>query len=97
MSAYLLANVDVSDAEAYKVYVERNTPLVQNHGGRFVVRGGRVDVLEGEWATHRVVLIEFPSGDAARAWYNSPEYQAIAPIRQRSTRSGLLAIIESAA
>jgi uncharacterized protein (DUF1330 family) len=97
MPAYLLANVDVSNAEGYKEYVERNTPLVQNHGGRFVVRGGHVEVLEGEWVTHRVVLIEFPNGDAARAWYNSPEYQAIAPIRQRNTRSGLLAIIESAA
>ncbi len=96
MPAYLLANVDVSDPEAYKEYVERNTPLVQNHGGRFVVRGGRVEVLEGEWMTHRVVLIEFANGDAARAWYSSPEYQAIAPIRLRNTRSGLIAIIESA-
>lgn len=97
MSAYLLANVDVSDPEAYKEYVERNTPLVQQHGGRFVVRGGRVEVLEGEWTTHRVVLIEFPSGAAAREWYNSPEYQAIQAIRQRNTRSGVLAILESAA
>jgi uncharacterized protein (DUF1330 family) len=96
MSAYVLANVDISDPEAYKEYVQRNTPLVAQHGGRFVVRGGKVEMLEGQWETHRVVLIEFPDGDAARAWYHSPEYQAILPIRHRNTRAGVLAIIESA-
>ncbi len=95
MSAYLLANVDVSDPEAYREYVQRNSAVVQQYGGRFVVRGGKVEVLEGEWTTHRVVLIEFPDGAALRAWYNSPEYQAIKPIRQRNTRSGMLAVIES--
>jgi uncharacterized protein (DUF1330 family) len=97
MSAYLLANVDVSDPEAYKEYAELNTALVQKHGGRFVVRGGKVEVLEGDWTTHRVVLIEFPDGESARAWYNDPEYQAIKPIRRRNSRSGMLAFIESAA
>ncbi len=97
MPAYLLANVDVSDPEAYKEYVQRNTAVVQQYGGRFVVRGGQVEVLEGEWATHRVVLIEFPDGAAARSWYHDPEYQAIKTIRQRNCRSGMLAFIESGA
>ncbi len=96
MPAYLLANVDVADPEAYKEYVARNTELVKKHGGHFVVRGGKVEVLEGEWDTHRVVLIEFPNGAAARAWYNDPEYRAIKSIRQRNCRSGVLAFIESA-
>jgi uncharacterized protein (DUF1330 family) len=96
MSAYVLANVDVSEPEGYKEYVKHNTALVAQFGGHFAVRGGQVEVLEGEWDTHRVVLIEFPTGDAARAWYHSPEYQAIVPIRHQNTRSGVLAIIESA-
>ncbi len=96
MSAYLLANVDVSNPEAYREYVRQNTAIVQQYGGKFVVRGGKIEMLEGEWETHRVVLIEFPDGEALRAWYNSPEYQAIRPIRLENTRSGVLAILESA-
>ncbi len=96
MSAYLLANVDVSNPEAYQEYVRRNTAIVQQYGGRFVVRGAKVQMLEGEWETHRVVLMEFPDGDAARAWYNSPEYRAILPLRHENIRSGTLAILESA-
>ncbi len=96
MSAYLLANVDVSNPEAYQEYIRQNSAVVQQYGGKFVVRGAKVDVLEGEWEAHRVVLIEFPDGDAVRAWYNSPEYRAIRRIRQENTRSGMLAILESA-
>lgn len=96
MAAYLLANVEVQNPEAYREYVTRNTPLVEQFGGRFVVRGGKAEVLEGDWETHRLVLIEFPDGEAVRAWYNSPEYQAIAPIRRENSVAHVLAIIEGA-
>jgi uncharacterized protein (DUF1330 family) len=95
VSAYVLANMEVSNPEAYQEYLRHNTALVEKHGGRFLVRGGKVELLEGDWITHRVVLMEFPDGDAARAWYNSPEYQAIRAIRLANIRSGVLAILEN--
>ncbi len=96
MAAYLIANVEVTNPEDYREYVTRNTAIVQRFGGRFVVRGGKAEVLEGEWTTYRVVVIEFPDGDTARAWYNSPEYQEAAQIRRKNARTHLLAIVESA-
>ncbi len=96
MAAYLIANVEVTNPEDYREYLIRNTDLVTRFGGHFVVRGGKVDLLEGEWTTYRVVLIEFPDGGAARAWYNSRDYQEVAEIRRKNARTHLLAIVESA-
>jgi uncharacterized protein (DUF1330 family) len=96
MTAYVFADIEVHNPQEYQEYVQSNSPMVQQHGGRFVARGGSVTVLEGDWTTHRMVLIEFPSVEAARAWYDSPEYQAIAPVRRRHARTHLLAILEGA-
>lgn len=94
MTAYVLANVEAHNTEAYQEYVRRNTELVQQYGGRFIARGGAVEVLEGDWALKRLVVIEFPSVEAARTWYHSPEYQAIVPIRRGNAHTHLLAIVE---
>ncbi len=96
MAAYVIANVEVTNPEDYREYLLRNTDLVNRFGGHFVVRGGKVEVLEGEWTTYRVVVIEFPDGAAARAWYNSPDYQEAAEIRRTNARTYTLAIVESA-
>jgi uncharacterized protein (DUF1330 family) len=96
MSAYVIANVDVHDAEAYEAYRSRTLETVQAHGGRFIVRGGAVDILEGEPVVRRLVIIEFPSRDAARAWYDSPEYQSILPFRT-SASEGALFIVDGVA
>ncbi len=96
MSAYVLANLEVKNPEDYQEYVRRNSLIVPRYGGRFVARGGTCDVLEGDWDAYRVVLIEFPDCEAARAWYNSPEYQEILPIRHGNAQTHTLAIIEGA-
>ena len=75
MAAYIVAQVKVRDPAAYQRYREAVTPLVDRFGGRFRVRGGELDVLEGDWAWPRLVIIEFQSKDAARLFYESPEYQ----------------------
>jgi uncharacterized protein (DUF1330 family) len=93
MSAYVIANVDVRDLEAYEAYRSRTRETIEAHGGRFIVRGGAIDVLEGEPEVHRLVIIEFPDREAARGWYESPEYQAILPLRT-STSTGALFIVE---
>jgi uncharacterized protein (DUF1330 family) len=69
---------------------------VKAHGGRYLARGGATDVLEGDWDIDRLVVLEFPSMEQARAWYDSPEYQEVAPIRQAASRARAV-IVEGAA
>ena len=64
------------------------------YGGRFVVRGGALDVMEGEWPAARTVIIGFPSVEQAKAWYESAAYQALLPIRQRHARTDFLVVVE---
>lgn len=72
---YLIVRVEVSDPEGYKRYVEESTHAVQKFGGRFLVRGGKHEVMEGQGMSRNVIL-EFKDADTARAYYNSPEYQS---------------------
>ncbi|MEJ6002396.1 DUF1330 domain-containing protein [Paucibacter soli] len=73
-SAYILANVTVTNPTQYEDYRKFSSLAMQAHGAEVCVRGGKVEVLEGEWAPERVVLLKFPSTEAARAFYDSPEY-----------------------
>jgi uncharacterized protein (DUF1330 family) len=95
MSAYLIANVDVHDPDAYEAYRSQTGAIVERHGGRFIVRGGNVHVLEGEPNAHRLVIIEFPDLAAARGFYDSPAYQEIIPLRTVASQGALL-IVEGA-
>lgn len=72
--AYVLCDITVTDPEQYEVYKKLSAPAVAAHGGRFVVRGGAVDVLEGDITPGRVVVLEFDSVEIARRWYASEEY-----------------------
>ena len=93
MPAYVIADVrDAWDADALNEYRRRNTDAVANHGGRFVIRGGEHEVLEGEWDTRRIVLIEFPDTDAARAWWNSDEYEAIKELRRGASTTNIVLV-----
>jgi Uncharacterized conserved protein len=74
MSAYIIAYVDVTDAAQYEEYKKFSSLAIQKYGARICVRGGAVEVLEGEWVPERVVVLEFKDMDAARRYYNSPEY-----------------------
>jgi uncharacterized protein (DUF1330 family) len=93
MAAYLVAQLKVNDPAAFQRYREAVTPLVDRFGGRFRVRGGALDVVEGDWPWPRLVIIEFQSKDAARLFYESPEYQKILPLREASSQ-GTVAIVE---
>ena len=92
MAAYLVAQVRVDGPETYRRYREAVPALVDRFGGRFRVRGGELEVLEGEWPLPRLVIIEFPSRDAARLFYDSPEYQKILPLRQRASEGNLVIV-----
>jgi uncharacterized protein (DUF1330 family) len=93
MPAYVIAGVtEAHDDEALAEYRRRNTAAVEAHGGRFLARGGAIEVLEGDWAPLRVVIIAFDDVDTARAWYASEEYQAAIPIRQGASTTGLIVV-----
>ena len=89
--AYMIAHITVTDPERYREYVERDTPIVEAHGGRFVVRGGPSETVEGA-SKDRHVVIEFPDMEAARAFYRSDEYQEVAAIRQATAESDLILV-----
>jgi uncharacterized protein (DUF1330 family) len=92
---YVIARIVVTDPEAYSEYRAGVLETVERYDGRFLVRGGGFDVLEGEWPDERVVVIEFPSIDEARAWYDSDEYQPLARMRQ-SASPGNIILVERA-
>jgi uncharacterized protein (DUF1330 family) len=90
MFAYVIANIEVSDPDGYRAYAERVSATIAAHGGRYLARGGSCEVLEGDWQAGRLVIIEFPSINAARAWYRSIEYEAIKPLRVAHSRGQVL-------
>ena len=88
---YIIGHVTVKNPEAYKEYIERDTPILLGLGGKFIVRGGQSEVPEGE-SLERHVVIEFPSYEAALAAYNDPEYQEVADIRRRNADSTIIVV-----
>ena len=85
--AYIIAEVQVTDAEVYKAYIPGAGAAVAKYGGKYLARGGRVEQLEGPPPAGRIAIVAFPSFDQAKAFYNSPEYQAVAPIRRRASQA----------
>ena len=96
MAAYLMADVLPEDVEAYRAsgYLEAAVATVAAFGGVHRARGGETKVLEGDWEPERMVIIEFPSMAQLLAWYNSPEYQEWAPVRQRFVPNSKLVALE---
>lgn len=92
MPAFLIADIDVHDADAYTKYRQASPDIVNKFGGRYVALGGEVKVLEGDWHPRRTLIIEFPDMDRLNAWYESDEYGEIKPIRLASADSRLVAV-----
>ncbi|MFQ5467716.1 MAG: DUF1330 domain-containing protein [Kiloniellaceae bacterium] len=93
MAAYLIAHIDVTDRQGFAAYGAVVPAIIEQFGGRYLIRGGDVQVLEGDWAVPRLVTIEFPSAAQARRFYESPEYQEILPLRLAASR-GTVVIAE---
>jgi uncharacterized protein (DUF1330 family) len=92
MSAYILANIEITDHVAYEEYRRRVPAVIAAYGGRYLARGGAVQRLEGDVPIHRLVILEFPNMEHLNAFYHSAEYQSLLIIRQRAAKSNLLAI-----
>ena len=92
MPAYVIANIEVTDPEQYEEYKRLAGPSVAEYDGRYLVRGGAAEVLEGEWEPKRVVVLEFPSLEREREWWNSASYAAAIGIRHAAARSQLILV-----
>jgi uncharacterized protein (DUF1330 family) len=90
MPAYLIADLDVTDPEGYAEYRRTVGESIAAFGGRFLARGGRTVSLEGDWKPKRLVIVEFPSMERLRAWYDSPEYAPALALRKRASVSSLV-------
>ena len=92
MSAYLIADVNVENADSYAEYRRQVLPLIERHGGKFIVRGGAHETLEGDWRPARLVIIEFPSLEQAKRWYDCEEYRDPKAMRLRAGRTNLVMV-----
>jgi uncharacterized protein (DUF1330 family) len=90
MAAYIIVQVDVKDPARYERYKSLVPPSFQKYGGRFVVRGGKTETLEGNWAPKRFVIVEFPSVEQAKAWWASPEYAEAKALRQATAETHMI-------
>jgi len=90
--AYVIAAETISDEAGFAQYRPAAPPTVSPFGGKFIVRGGKFTSLEGKWPHPRLVIIEFPSRDAAEGWYKSPAYQEIISLRHKIPVGNLIII-----
>ena len=92
MPAYIVVETDIHDPEQYELYKQASPPAVTAGGGRFIARGGELAVLEGDWRPQRLVLLEFPDLEAAKRFYESPEYQEAKRLREGAARLNMVAV-----
>lgn len=94
MPVYLVTNVEVTNPEEYKQYTRAGRDAVVRHGGRFLVEGGTPALIEGSWLPKRMAIVEFPTGEAALAFYHSPEYTEARKKRAKSAIFNMI-LVES--
>ena len=92
MSAYVFGEIEVTDPDLYEEYRRLVLPVVQKYGGRFIVRGGTIETLEGGWAPRTVIVVEFSDVERARTWYRSPEYAEALAVRDEALGRNLILV-----
>lgn len=97
MKVYIVASIRIIDMERFSIYGQRVAELLPIHGGRFIIRGGDSQVIDGDWEPDRIVVIEFPSRQAYQAFHDDPAYQEVVPIRQSASHASLVLVEGTAA
>jgi uncharacterized protein (DUF1330 family) len=92
MPAYFIVDNEVIDHAGFEEYRKQVPATVEKYGGKFLVRGGRVQALEGDWKPKRIVVTEFPTTEQARRWYGSEEYRALKALRLRTARGSVVLV-----
>jgi len=92
MSAYIIVEIEITDPVGYEEYKKQAGATVEKYGGKYIVRGGKTEVLEGDWKPKRIVILEFPTMDGAKEWLNSEEYREPRKMRHRTAKTHMLVI-----
>jgi uncharacterized protein (DUF1330 family) len=92
MTAYVILDIEVTDPAGYEDYKKLAPPAVALYGGKYIARGGKSETLEGDWLPNRVVVLEFPSVEKAKAWINSPEYASARALRHKYATSKTIVV-----
>lgn len=92
MSAYIVVEIEVQEPVRYETYKQMVPESLRSFGGRFAVRGGKAENLEGSWSPKRLVILEFPSYEKAKAWWASEEYAPAKAIRQATARTQMIIV-----
>ena len=92
MAAYLIVEIEVTDPVGYEEYKKQAAATIVAQGGKYIVRGGKTEVLEGDWQPKRLVLLEFPSMERAKAWLHSEEYREPRKLRQRTAKTNMILV-----
>ena len=92
MAAYIIVDIDIHDAARFDEYRKRVPATIEKYGGKFLVRGGKFEKLEGTWEPTRLVLLEFPSMDQAKRWYDSEEYREPKALRLKTSKGNLILV-----
>lgn len=92
MTAYIVVDINVTDPIRYEEYIKLSPPTVELYGGRFIARGGRTEILEGDWSPSRLVILQFESIEQAKTWLNSPEYSEARKLRHQTAKSNMVVI-----
>ncbi len=90
MPAYVILDIDVKDPAGYEEYKKQGAPTILAYGGKPLARGGKTEVLEGNWQPKRMVILEFKNMEEARQWWNSPEYNEAKKLRQKCAQTNVI-------
>jgi uncharacterized protein (DUF1330 family) len=92
MPVYVIVDLDVKDAALYEQYKPGVPALVRRHGGEYLARGGKTEVIEGHWHPGRLVLFRFPDAASAHGFFDDPEYQPLKGIRHRAASGNIVMV-----
>lgn len=92
MPAYVVVEIEVTDPVTYEEYKRLAPPSIAQYGGRYIIRGGKTETLEGDWSPKRFVMLQFDSVQRAKDWWSSPEYAEAKALRQRSAKTRMVLV-----
>ena len=92
MSAYVILDITVHDAELFEQYKKLAPATIATYGGRYLARGGKAEALEGDWSPNRIVILEFDNAETAKQWLESPEYREARSLRQHAATSHTIVV-----
>ena len=92
MPAYVIVDIDIQDPVGYEEYKRQASDTVFKYGGEYIVRGGKTEVLEGDWQPNRIVVLRFPSIDAAKGWIDGEEYREPRKLRHKTAKTSMILV-----